>query len=131
MQNLYGTALNAPPPPSPFPSPPNSSFTLSLCYGLGACHAISTKTVCPKILVTALTLLKIAVKVKLYVSLVPLKITSQKMRFSIKDFSSKCDQSFMRIWSHIMEKFFMGNSICLCSESLLWLKYFSIKTGVC
>ena len=30
-------------------------------------------------------------------------LTEQKMKFSIKDFFSKCDQisSFLRIWSHI------------------------------
>ena len=32
--------------------------------------------------------------------------TAQKMKFSSKDFSSKCDQirSFLRIWSHLLEK---------------------------
>ena len=35
--------------------------------------------------------------------------TAQKMKFSIKDFSSKCDQirSFRRIWSHLLEKSLM------------------------
>ena len=39
--------------------------------------------------------------------------TAQKMKFSIKDFFSKCDQirSFMRIWSHLLEKFLMENFI--------------------
>ena len=33
-------------------------------------------------------------------------VTAQKMKFSIKDFFSKCDQihSFMRIWSHLLKK---------------------------
>ena len=35
------------------------------------------------------------------------------MKFSIKDFFSKCDQirSFLRIWSHLLKKSLMGNSI--------------------
>ena len=35
------------------------------------------------------------------------------MKFSIKDFSSKCDQirSFLRIWSHLLMKSFMENFI--------------------
>ena len=35
--------------------------------------------------------------------------TAQKMKFSTKDFSSKCDQ--IRIWSHLLEKFLMENFI--------------------
>ena len=33
-------------------------------------------------------------------------ITAQKIKFSIKDFSRKCDQirSFLRIWSHLLKK---------------------------
>ena len=36
-----------------------------------------------------------------------------KMKFSIKDFSSKCGQihSFLRIWSHLLKKFQMKNFI--------------------
>ena len=39
--------------------------------------------------------------------------TSQKMKFSIKDFFSKYDQirSFLRIWSHLLKKSFMENFI--------------------
>ena len=35
------------------------------------------------------------------------------MKFSIKDFFSKCDQirSFLRIWSHLLKKFLMENFI--------------------
>ena len=41
------------------------------------------------------------------------RFTAQNMKFSIKDFSSKCDQirSFLRIWSHLLEKSLMGNFI--------------------
>ena len=44
---------------------------------------------------------------------VPLTITAQKMKFSIKDFFSKCDQirSFLRIWSHLLKKSLMENLI--------------------
>ena len=45
----------------------------------------------------------------------PLRIyvTSQKMKFSLKDFFSKCDQIHMklRIWSYLLKKSFMKNFI--------------------
>ena len=43
--------------------------------------------------------------------------TAQKLKFSIKDFFSKCDQirSFQQIWSHLLKKSLMENSIFLCS----------------
>ena len=39
--------------------------------------------------------------------------TAQKMKFSIKDFFSKCDQirSFLRIWSQLLKKSLMENFI--------------------
>ena len=39
--------------------------------------------------------------------------TAQKMKFSINDFVSKCDQipSFLRIWSHLLKKSLMENFI--------------------
>ena len=39
--------------------------------------------------------------------------TKQKMKFSIKDFSSKCYQirSFLWIWSHLLEKSLTENFI--------------------
>ena len=38
---------------------------------------------------------------------------AQKMKFTIKNFFSKCDQirSFLRIWSHLQEKSLMENFI--------------------
>ena len=38
-------------------------------------------------------------------------ITTQKIKFSIKDFLSKCAQicSFLRIWSHFLKKSLMEN----------------------
>ena len=39
--------------------------------------------------------------------------TAQKMKLSIKYFFSKCDQirSFLRIWSHLLQKSLMENFI--------------------
>ena len=44
--------------------------------------------------------------------------TAHKMKFSIKDFFSKCDQirSFLRIWSHLLRKSLMENFI-FCAVS--------------
>ena len=41
--------------------------------------------------------------------------TTQKMKFPIKDFFSKCDQirSFLRIWAYLLKKFLMENVIFL------------------
>ena len=41
----------------------------------------------------------------------PLTSIAQKMKFPIMDFSSKCDQirSFLRIWSHLLNKPLMEN----------------------
>ena len=43
--------------------------------------------------------------------------TAQKMKLSIKDFFSKCDQirSFLWIWSDLLKKSFIENFIFLCS----------------
>ena len=40
-------------------------------------------------------------------------VTAQKMKFSIKDFFSKCDQirSLLRIWPHLLKKSLMENFI--------------------
>ena len=40
-------------------------------------------------------------------------VTARKMKFSTKDFLSKCDQirSFLRIWSHLQKKSFVENFI--------------------
>ena len=45
--------------------------------------------------------------------------TAQKMKFSITDFFSKCDQirSLLRIWSHLPKKYLMENFI-LCAVFL-------------
>ena len=47
-------------------------------------------------------------------------ITAQKMKFSVKDFFSKCDQirSFLRIWSHLPKKSLMENFIFCAVYSL-------------
>ena len=40
-------------------------------------------------------------------------ITAQKMKFSFKDFFSKCDQirRFLRIWTNLLKKYLMENLI--------------------
>ena len=40
-------------------------------------------------------------------------ITAQKMKFSVKDFFSKCDQicKKLRIWSHLLKKSLLKNFI--------------------
>ena len=40
-----------------------------------------------------------------------LSYAAQKVKFSIKDFFSKCDQirSFLRIWSHLLKKSLIEN----------------------
>ena len=46
--------------------------------------------------------------------------TAQKMKFSITDFFSKCDQirSFLRIWSHLLKKSVMENFI-FCAVTIV------------
>ena len=48
-----------------------------------------------------------------------LVITAQKMKFSIKDFFSKCDQirSLLRIWSNLLKKSLMENFIFCAVDS--------------
>ena len=49
--------------------------------------------------------------------------TAQKMKFSTKDFFSKCDQirSFLRIWSHLLKKSLMKNFIFFAVENAMEL----------
>ena len=52
--------------------------------------------------------------------------TSQKIKFSIKDFFSKCDQmwSLLWIWSHLLNKSWMENFIfCAAMKTLVVLIY--------
>ena len=60
-------------------------------------------------------------------------ITAQKIKFSVKDFSSKFDQipSFLRIWSHLLKKSFNWKLQFLCSA---WRKkpiYFAKLAVTC
>ena len=56
--------------------------------------------------------------------------TAQKMKFSIKDFFSKCGQIRMRIWSHLLKKSLMENfffcavnyPLMICSNGLKKIK---------
>ena len=55
------------------------------------------------------------------------------MKFSIKDFFSKCDQirSFLRIWSHLLKKSLMENFIffvqCECNPELQLQSFYVIN----
>ena len=46
--------------------------------------------------------------------------TTLKMKFSIKDFFSKCDQihSFLRIWSHVLKKSLIENFIFCAADRM-------------
>ena len=50
--------------------------------------------------------------------------TAQKMKFSVKDFFSKCDQirSFLPIWSHLLKKSLIKNFIFCVVHGLFVLK---------
>ena len=54
------------------------------------------------------------------------------MKFSIKDFSSKCDQirSFLRVWSHLLEKSLMQNFIFCAVLFALDLSSFLIEKTI-
>ena len=61
-------------------------------------------------------------------------ITAQKMKFSIKDFFSKCDQirSFLRIWLHLLKKSLIENLIfcavyCQRSSKIITENYFCFR----
>ena len=51
--------------------------------------------------------------------------TAQKMKFSIKDFFSKCDQirSFLQIWSRLLKKSIMENFI-FCEMKVILVSHF-------
>ena len=56
----------------------------------------------------------------------PIRITAQKLKFSTKDFFSKCDQTRrkLRIFSHLLNKSLMENFIFCAVEKLhLYLIY--------
>ena len=56
--------------------------------------------------------------------------TGEKIKFSIKDFFSKCDQvcCFLRIWSHLQKKSWMGNFIFCAVPSKTWILYWCTAT---
>ena len=51
--------------------------------------------------------------VVLFFTFKPITVAAQKMKFSIDDFFSKCDQicSFLQIWSHLLRKSLMEDAI--------------------
>ena len=50
-------------------------------------------------------------------------ITAQKMKFSITDFFSRCDQirSILRIWSHLLKKPVIENFIFCSADFFKWI----------
>ena len=61
------------------------------------------------------------------------KVTAQKMKFCIKDFFSKFDQtcSFLRIWSYLLKKSLMENFSFCAVRVLLLLPLGKISSMVC
>ena len=60
------------------------------------------------------------------------RITAQKMKFSIKDFFSKCDQicSFLRILTHLLKKSLMGNLILCAVHNMFHAKHFGTEFSI-
>ena len=61
--------------------------------------------------------------------------TAQKMKFSIKDFFSKCDQirRFLRIWSHLLEKSLIESFIFYvvkCQHNASIYNVFKLKSKI-
>ena len=61
---------------------------------------------------------------KVYPTMMISDVTAQEMKFSIKDFLSKCDQirNFLRIWSHLLKNSLMENFI-FCAVLYAHFKY--------
>ena len=55
--------------------------------------------------------------------------TAQEIKFSIKDFFSKCDQncSFLRIWSHLLKKSLMENFIFCVAWGTVFLVHYTLS----
>ena len=58
---------------------------------------------------------------------------TQKMKFSIEDFFSKCDKnrSFLQIWPHLLKKSWMEKFIFRAVEVLLYLLWITILLSRC
>ena len=56
--------------------------------------------------------------------------SAQNMKFSIKDFFSKCDQIWrkLRIWSHLLKKFLMENFIFCAAQSKNQQGFFILRS---
>ena len=89
----------------------NSPFLITLLGNFKLCPSNV-----PNLLYVA-TMIKIQTVLWHFIFFLPLRFywevtdTAQKMKFSIKDFFSKCDEicSFRRIWSHLLKKSLMEN----------------------
>ena len=63
--------------------------------------------------------------IRSFTTLLLYTVTAQKMKFSIKDFFSKCDQirRKLRIWSHLLKKSLMENFFVQCVSAKLTGKH--------
>ena len=54
-------------------------------------------------------------------------ITAQEMKFSVKDFFGKCDQTHRKlgIWSHLLKKPLMQNFTFSCRVNCAWYQTYS------
>ena len=89
----------------------DSSLSWLVNWKTGRCSYIH-KIVIEDVLLVSLFLERLNLIVQ-GLSLILLMYTAQKMKFSIKDFLSKCDQisGFLRIWSHLLKKSLMEKFI--------------------
>ena len=96
-----------------FPLPGVTSFQTDNLCGLKKNYIQVLFRVAPVQLIYHNLKLKLSMyKSDLYLKLAN-QYTAQKMKFSIKDFFNKRDQicSFLRIWSHLLQKSLMENFI--------------------
>ena len=77
------------------------------------------------------SLLSITWKFFLKIKLKCCYCTAKKMKFSIMDFFSKCDQisSLLRIWSHLLKKYLMENFIFCAVLDLLSVKEIELSNN--
>ena len=67
---------------------------------------------------------------KAFIKQVHVTDTAQKMKFSIKDFFSKCDQIriFLQIWSHLQKKSWIKIPFFVCSVFSFYIPWKNLKT---
>ena len=92
---------------------------------------ITPRTVAIRLAGAATTIITIIITVSIVVLLLLLLLllsllllTAQEMKFTIKDFFSKCDQirRFLQFWSHLLKKSLMENFIFFIVTILVFVK---------